>query len=157
MPLTIKRPQFRHPFGYESAEVNVETVREVLEYLFNTTAWKTNQDALPRKVRQWRERLFASNTVARIEASAVASDDGPTDPASLPYGVASPPPTTVAHTHLEVAVDSDWVVRAMELKRQGMGWTRISQEVLRPRATVRRLVEKEFAERGEPVPSGVRE
>jgi hypothetical protein len=146
MPLSIKRQQFQHPFGYETATVNPAVAAEVLEYLFNTTAWKTNPEALRRKVRHWREQLFAKTAPApAAHASApapAAAVESPVEDRVLP--AASP----------EADEAEDWLLKAVELKRQGMGWTKLSVELGRPRATLRRLVEQEFRSRGEAVPLG---
>lgn len=145
MPLTIRRQQFAHPFAYESATVNPEVAAEVLEYLFNTTAWKTNAELLPRKVRQWRERLFSAAAPAASVPAPLADADRHLAAAPASMGASVVPPA---------GEEDDWVLRAVELKRQGMGWSKVSQEIGRPRATVRRVVEAEFRARGEAVPLG---
>lgn len=145
MPLQIRRNQFRHPFGYELAAPNERVVIEILEYLFNTTAWKTNPDALKRKVRLWRENLFAVG--APTAGPDIFVDDAP---AVAPAIVETPAEPTPPAEEDEV----DWVEQAVSLKLQGMGWTKIADTLKRPRATVRRVVGAEFTQRGLEVPVG---
>ena len=56
--LQLRRQAYKPPFGYEMGTLNPPTVVEVLDYVFNTTAWKSSPELLRRKVQQWRERLF---------------------------------------------------------------------------------------------------
>jgi hypothetical protein len=63
MPIPqMRRPRYSGDFGYETAPINPDVAAEILDYLFNTQAWKSNPDLLKRKVSGWRQRLFADST-----------------------------------------------------------------------------------------------
>lgn len=147
--LQLRRQQFKHPFGFEMGTLNPETVVEVLNYLFNTTAWKSQPELIRRKVMAWRERLYMDS------------------PGSIGRG-ATPPPQAhslfapVPEPVVMVAEDEGvrlpwdppeseaWIEEAIALRQQDppMGWERIALTLKRPKTTVRRVVGEAMRERG---------
>jgi hypothetical protein len=144
--LQLRRPQYRHPFGYEMAPLNPDTVAEILDYLYNTKAWQSAPDALRRKVTQTRARLYL------VGAPKLSGGGTPQTLASLFPGADAP----VQEPSSPPVADDDpdaWLERAIAMRMQGLGWTKLEQELLKPRATLRRVVAKEMDERGLTVPT----
>jgi hypothetical protein len=141
--LQLRRQQFVRPFGYDMGTLNPDTVVEILDYLFNTTSWKTNPDALRRKVTQVRQRLYTDSP------GTLSTGITPHTADSL-FRVKEAP--VVAPTP-EDDDPNAWVDRAVALRMKGMGWTLVARELDKPRATLRRIVAKEMDERGLTAPT----
>lgn len=176
-PLQLRRPQYQHPYGFELATLNPDTVVEILDYLFNTKAWKSNPDLLKRKVTQARLRLFAdgpgtlSDGITRQRNDSlfatgtmltVADDDrqiAADAPAGFAVTVGAPQETGEGSSEGEGEdsdADSDqaWIERGIALRMEGAGWTRLTRELGKPRATLRRVIAKAMDERGLVAPNG---
>lgn len=142
--LQLRRQQYVHPFGHELAELNPDTVVEVLEYLFNTTAWKSNPDLLKRKISQARLRLFTDGP------GTLSGGITPQHTDSLFAG-------TIEVMREVVAADEDdgnaWIEKGIALRMEGAGWTRLAKELEKPRATLRRVIARAMDERGLVAPS----
>lgn len=152
--LQLRRQAYKPPFGYEMGTLNPMTVVEVLDYLFNTTAWKSNDHLLRRKVQQWRERLFTDGpgSIGRGATMAQPTHSLFADP--MLEVVATPRPVAPV---VEDDTDPDaWIEEAIALRLQDppMGWERIADTLRRPKTTVRRVIGQTMQDRGLAVGAG---
>jgi len=154
--LQLRRPQYHHPYGFELATVNPDVVVEILDYLFNTTAWKSNPDLIKRKVTQTRLRLFdggpgtLSDGITRQRNDSLFAGVSPimhAELSKLGADAYSPLDTSVDEAD-EVDDENAWIERGIALRMEGAGWTRLTKELGKPRATLRRVIAKAMDERG---------
>ena len=157
--IQMRRQKYGGNFGHEIKPIHPDVVAEILEYLFNTTAWRTQPDLLKRRVQQWRLQLF---------------EDGP----GIISGGATnyPPPSLFAHpmtaglSVVEANTDDDnqhdgegdetdpdleWIERGVELRMAGTSWNKLEEMLGRNRSTVRRVIGRTMTERGLTAPAGV--
>jgi hypothetical protein len=142
----ISRLQQRPPYNYEPVPVAEDTVRDVLEYLFNTRAWKSEPELLQRRVAQWRVRLYAHERpgVAPLTVGEPAPMQ-PTQPPETAVGAT----TGTAPDPLLTEDDPAWLQAALTLRVQHRAsWPVIAERVQRPRSTVQRVVRQTLKARG---------
>lgn len=136
--LQMRRKVYGGSFGYEIAALNPEVVAEVLEYLFNTTSWKSNPELLQRRVSRWRLGLFLDGP-GSLSTGATAGTATPLFGDAEPVEPFDP-------TEIDPAVA--WIEQAIARRMEGFGWSRLSVEFGKDRSTVRRVIGKAMAERG---------
>ena len=150
--LQLRRQQYKHPFGFEMGTLNPETVVEVLNYLFNTTAWKHQPELVTRKVKAWRERLFIDGP-GSIGRGATPPPQTHSLFAPVPEPVimvADEPEDDGTRLPWETPEPEAWIEEAIALRQQEppMGWERIALTLKRPKTTVRRVVGDAMRDRG---------
>jgi hypothetical protein len=152
--LQLRRPQYSAPYGYELATLNPDTVVEVLDYLFNTKAWKSNPDLIKRKVMQARLRLFVDGPGTLSDGITRQRNDS-LFAGEIPFS--EPLKKALAETDFSSQIlaeaqpaddDQAWIERGIALRMEGAGWTRLAKELGKPRATLRRVIAKTMDERG---------
>lgn len=138
MPIYVKKLDWAKCVGVPT-RVHDSVAEEVLNYLFNTTAWKHNPDLLPRLVPKWRARLFTGE---------VAPDFPPATPVALVGGAidGETPEDPPSDTPPMVGGDEDgpphWSEVAVQLRAEGKSWSQVAEATGQKLSTVRDAVKR---------------
>lgn len=163
--IQMRRPQFGGSFGFEIRPVHPDVVAEVLDYVFNSKAWRSNPELLKRRVQQWRLQLFEDSpgvlstgatsypppplfAHAPIFGMAVHVSNDPAMADGISLLVANTPDENQESDADEADPDTEWIERGVALRMEGTSWNKLEEMLGRNRSTVRRVIGRTLTERG---------
>lgn len=149
--IQMRRPQFGGSFGFEIRPVHPDVVAEVLDYVFNSKAWRSNPELLKRRVQQWRLQLF-EDSPGILSTGATSYPPPPLFAHAMTAGlsvlVANAPDDNTPDDDDEPDPDTEWIERGVALRMEGTSWNKLEELLGKNRSTVRRVIGRTLTERG---------